>query len=120
MKANESILNSIKKFLNISPEDTSFDQDLILLINSAFMVIMQEWHGVDHAFTVEDETTTWKDFLGDDKDYEGLKQYIGLRVKLVFDPPTNSAVIEAMKREMDDLEWRMYFFKDLDRIKEAH
>ena len=118
MKADESILTSIKKFLNITPEDKSFDPELILLINSAFMVIMQQWYGVDHAFVIHDETDKWSDFLKDDTDYEGLKQYIGLRVKLVFDPPTNSSVIEAMKREMEDLEWRMYFWKDLLRIEE--
>lgn len=113
---DESILTSIKNYLGVLESDESFDSELIMLINSVLMVIMQEWHGVDHAFVIEDKTAVWSDFLGDDVDYEGLKLYIGLRVKLVWDPPTNSAVIEAMKNEMQDLEWRMYIWKDNLRL----
>lgn len=112
----ESILTSIKKLLGIVESDISFDAELIMLINSALMVIMQEWYGMDHALRIEDKTATWEDMLGDDVDYEGVKQYIFIRVKLVFDPPTNSAVIEAMRKEMEDLEWRMYVWKDNLRI----
>lgn len=114
---NDSILTSVKKLNNIAESDTSFDADLIMYINSVLMVIMQEWHGVDHAFVIEDKTATWEDFLGENEiDYESLKVYVGLRVKLLFDPPTNSAVLEAMKKEMEDLEWRMYIWKDNLRI----
>lgn len=116
---NDSILTSIKKFLGVVESDISFDAELIMLINSVLMVIMQEWHGVDHAFRIEDKYATWDEFLGEDEvDYEALKIYVGLRVKLIWDPPTNSAVIEAMKKEMEDLEWRMYVWKDNLRIDE--
>ena len=114
---NESILTSIKKLVNVAENDNSFDSDLIMYINSVFMVIMQEWYGVEHSFKIEDESATWEDFLGTDEvDYEGLKTYIGLRVRLLFDPPTNSAVLQAIKDEMKDLEWRMYIWKDMLRL----
>lgn len=116
----DSILTSIKKLLGIVESDTSFDSELIMLINSALMVIMQEWYGMDHAFRIEDKTATWDDILGEDVDYEGIKQYIFLRVKLIFDPPNNSSVIEAMRKEMEDLEWRMYVWKDNVRIDDEH
>ena len=117
----DSILTSIKKLLGIVEADTSFDSELIMLINSALMVIMQEWYGMDHAFRIEDKTATWDEVLGEDEvDYEGIKQYIFLRVKLVFDPPSNSSVIEAMRKEMEDLEWRMYVWKDNVRIDDEH
>ena len=115
---DESVLNSIKKFLGIIPEDTSFDPELIMLINSVFMAVMQQWHGVDNAFVIHDETDKWSDFLKDDTNYEGLKTYVGLRVKLTFDPPTNASVLEAMQREIADWEWRGYIWKDLERIEE--
>ena len=116
MVKDESILTSIKESLNIVESDTSFDKDIIMLINSAFMTIMQEWHGVDHAFVLQDATQKWSDFLGDDVDYEGLKTFISLKVKLIFDPPTNSSVLQAMKDEIKDLEWRMYIWKDNLRL----
>lgn len=117
----DSILTSIKKLLGIVESDTSFDSELIMLINSALMVIMQEWYGMDHAFRIEDKTATWDDLLGEEEvDYEGVKQYIFLRVKMIFDPPNNSSVIEAMRKEMEDLEWRMYVWKDNVRIDDEH
>ena len=91
---------------------------MIMLINSVFMAVMQQWHGVDNAFVIHDETDKWSDFLKDDTNYEGLKNYVSLRVKLTFDPPTNASVLEAMQREIADWEWRGYIWKDLERIEE--
>lgn len=116
---NDNILASIKKLNNILEDDTSFDQELILYINSALMTIMQEWHGMDHAFRVEDGTETWDDLLGEDTDYEGVKDLIGLKVKMMFDPPSNSAVLQAINDQIKDLEWRLYIWKDNNRIDEG-
>lgn len=113
---NENILASIKKMNNVLEDDNSFDQDLILYINSALMVVMQEWHGMDHAFKLEDGTETWDDLLGEDTDYEGVKELIGLKVRLMFDPPASSVAVEAIKAQIQDLEWRMFLWKDNERI----
>lgn len=113
---NENILASIKKMNNVLEDDKSFDQDLILYINSALMVVMQEWHGMDHAFKLEDGTETWDDLLGEDTDYEGVKELIGLKVRLMFDPPASSVAVEAIKAQIQDLEWRMFLWKDNERI----
>ena len=113
---NDNILASIKKMNNILEDDHSFDSDLILYINSALMVVMQEWHGMDHAFRLEDGTETWDELLGEDTDYEGVKELIGLKVRLMFDPPTSSAALEAIQAQIQDLEWRMFIWKDNDRI----
>ena len=113
---NENILASIKKMNNVLEDDKSFDQDLILYINSALMIVMQEWHGMDHAFKLEDGTETWDEILGDDTDYEGVKELVGLRVRLMFDPPTSSTAVEAIKSQIQDLEWRMFIWKDNERI----
>lgn len=117
---NDNILASIKKINNIAEDDDSFNQDLILYINSALMTIMQEWHGMDHAFRVEDGTETWDELLGEDTDYEGVKELIGLKVRLIFDPPSNSAVLQAINDQIKDLEWRLYFWKDKERIDEGN
>ena len=113
---NDNILASVKKMNNILEDDKSFDQDLILYINSALMVIMQEWHGMDHAFRLEDGTETWDDLLGEDGDYEGVKELVGLKVRLMFDPPTSSTAMQAIQDQIKDLEWRMFIWKDNERI----
>lgn len=113
---NDNILASVKKMNNVLEDDNSFDQDLILYINSALMAVMQEWHGMDHAFKLEDGTETWDEILGEDTDYEGLKELIGLKVRLMFDPPASSMAVEAIKSQIQDLEWRMFIWKDNERI----
>lgn len=115
---NDSILESVKRINNISPDDKSFDAELIMYTNSALMTIFQEWHGEDHAIRIEDGTETWDDLLNEDTDYDAVKQLVGLKVKLTFDPPTNSTVMQAIKDEIANLEWRLYAWKDLQRIKE--
>lgn len=113
---NDNILASVKKMNNVLEDDTSFDQDLIMYINSALMVVMQEWHGMDHAFRLEDGTETWDEILGEDGDYEGLKELIGLKVRMMFDPPTSSTASQAISEQIKDLEWRMFLWKDNERI----
>lgn len=113
---NDNILTSVKKLNNILEDDNSFDQELIMYINSALMTIMQEWHGMDHAFRIEDGTETWDDLLGEDADYEGVKELVGLKVKMMFDPPSNSSVLQAVNDQIKDLEWRLYIWKDNNRI----
>lgn len=117
----ESILDSIKESMGITdPSDNSFDNDLIMAINTVLMSIMQEWHGMDHAFHIEDSTARWADFLGsDDKvDYEAVKTLVYLKVRMLFDPPTSSVLVDAMNEQIKDIEWRLYFWKDLERIVE--
>lgn len=117
----ESILKSIKKLIGgFGPDDKDFDTDLIMHINTALMTIMQEWHGMDHAFFIEDDSATWSDLLGDDNtDYEAVKTLIYLKVRMLFDPPTNSTLVELMNEQIRDLEWRLYIWKDTERIDEA-
>ena len=114
---NESILNSIKHAIGgIVESDTSFDQDIIMHINTILMILMHQWYGEDHAFTISDSSATWADFLKDSKDYEGVKSYVALRVRLLFDPPSNSFVINAMNEQIRELEWHLFVFKDNERL----
>lgn len=103
----ESILTSIKKLLNISVDDKSFDQDVLIHINSVFMILNQMGVGTDNTFSITDGTSKWTDFLGDNKDLESVKTYIYLKVKMVFDPPANSSITEAYNRLINEYEWRL-------------
>lgn len=56
--------------------------------------------------------------LGDDKRLESVKTYVFLKVKLIFDPPLQSSVIDAYREQIKEFEWRNYITKDNDRIDE--
>lgn len=102
----DSILNSIKKLLNIEESNKDFDSELIININSVFMILGQlGLH--DGAFRIEDSTTSWDEYLEESDDLDAVKSYIYLKVKLIFDPPLNSSVMEAIKEQIRELEWRL-------------
>ena len=103
----ESILTSIKKLLGITEEYNQFDPDIIMHINSVFMILTQLGVGPAEGFSIEDDTAVWTDFIQDVKKLESVKTYIYLKVKLAFDPPLSSAVIESMNRLINELEWRL-------------
>lgn len=103
----DSILTSIKKLLGIEEDYNHFDPDIIMCINTVFTVLTQLGLGPSEGFSIEDETAVWSDFLPNTLQLEAVKTYIHLRVKLLFDPPLSSAVLEAMKQQISELEWRL-------------
>ena len=103
----DSILTSIKKMLGISESYEQFDQDIIMHINSVFMILKQIGVGPDSGFTITDKTDAWADFLTDTNDLESVKSYVYLKVRLLFDPPMSSIVAESMTRMISELEWRL-------------
>lgn len=107
----ESILTSIKKMLGISSEesgsDEHFDADIIADINTAFLSLNQLAVGPIIGFSIDDATATWIDYLGEGVKPGAIKTFIYLKVRLLFDPPSNAFTIEAMERQIKELEWRL-------------
>lgn len=116
---NESILNNIKKLLGIAEDYTEFDTDIIILINSAISVLNQLGLGSDDTFSITGNTETWSDLLGDNKSLEMVKNYIYLKVRVVFDPPTQSYVLAAYNEQIKELEWRINIAVDPSTITDA-
>ena len=103
----DSILTSIKKLLGITEEYTHFDPDIIMHINSVFMILSQLGVGPVNGFSISDATAVWSDFLPDGANLQAVKSYVYQKVKLLFDPPQSSAVLDAMKQSVSEFEWRL-------------
>jgi hypothetical protein len=103
----QSILNSIKKVLNVGPDDTSFDEDILMHTNSTFAKLQQLGIGPDAGFMIEDDSTEWDTYLGDDLQLNMVKSYMWLCVRLLFDPPQMSHLIESLEHQKNELEWRL-------------
>lgn len=103
----ESILTSIKKLLGITKDYKHFDDDLIMHINSVFMVLNQLGVGPSEGFYIEDDSAYWTDYVSDPAQLQAIKSYMHLKVKLLFDPPASSAVMECMKQMINEFEWRL-------------
>lgn len=103
----ESILDSIKKLLGMEADYRHFDTDVIMHINNVFMTLHQLGVGPSTVFRIQNNLDTWDKFLGESTDFESVKTYMYLKVKMVFDPPTNSFTIQAYEKEIERLEWRL-------------
>jgi len=103
----DSILTSIKKLLGPDEADTHFDPDIIMHINTTLMALNQIGVGPETGFSISDKTTTWATYLGANANIEAVKSYIYLKVRLIFDPPSSTPLIEAIERQITELEWRL-------------
>lgn len=103
----DSILTSIKKLLGITEEYTHFDSDIIMHINSVFMILTQMGVGPSDGFSISDKSSTWDEFTDNNLTIEAVKSYMYLKVKLLFDPSLSSTVMESMNRMISELEWRL-------------
>lgn len=105
----ESILTSIKKLLGIAEEYNNFDTDIVIHINSVLMILRQM--GVGSAFAITGKEEIWLDYLGDETtmaQFNAVKSLIYLRVRMLFDPPTNGTVMQSFKEQIAELEYRVY------------
>lgn len=102
-----SILNTIKSMLLGSGMDvTDFDTDLIVFINSTLSNMIQ--FGVsDKQFRITGPSETWDQLITNENILASVKEYIYIRAKLLFDPPTSSIVMEAYKEILKEDEWRI-------------
>lgn len=105
-QTEESILNSIKKLLGPEEDYTHFDKDIILHINAAFSRLCQLGVGPSTPFKIRSAEEVWTDFIEDGM-LEDVKQYVYLKVKVIFDPPGNSSLLNAMNVQINQLEWLM-------------
>lgn len=103
----ESILNSVKNQIGIVDECTDFDKNLIMHINSVFFILWQLGVGPSKPFSITNETSIWSDFIPEGQNIEAVKSYVYLKVQLLFDPPSSSALMEAKNRQISELEWRL-------------
>jgi len=104
---DDSILTTIKQMLGIMEDYTAFDTDIIVLINSAFLILNQIGVGPDTPFSISDESAIWSDFTDDLDNYHAAKTLVYLRVKVIFDPPTSSYVLDAYNKQIEEYTWRL-------------
>ena len=103
----DSILTSVKKMLGIEEVYDHFDPDIIMHINSVFMILNQLGVGPATPFMITGLDETWNDYFVDSTPIELVKSYMYLKVRLIFDPPTTGVLHEAMERQVKEFEWRL-------------
>lgn len=114
---SSSILDTIKKMLNLSSDYTAFDTEIIVHINSVIFTLNQIGVG-KQGFSITDNSQTWEDYLGDTKNLEAVKTCMYMKVRVIFDPPSPSAVLESFNKQISEWEWRLQVHTDESEDKE--
>ena len=107
----EYILPSIKKLLGINPEYEAFDADITMHINTVFMILNQLGVGPEEGFQIEHGYERWSDYCTT-KNENAVRTFVYLKVRLMFDPPTSSVLMDSINNTLAELEWRLYLEAD--------
>jgi len=108
----DSILTSTKKILGIDEADTDFDLDILVHINSSFATLNQLGIGPADGFEIEDDTALWSTYLEGNLLLNSVRTWMFLRVRLLFDPPATSFLIDSLSHQMKELEWRINVLRE--------
>lgn len=103
----DSILTSVKKMLGIDASYEHFDIDIIMHINTVISILTQLGVGPNSGYTITGTEDTWVDWVGESTSLSSVKSFVYLKVRLLFDPPTNSSLIDSYNRLISELEWRL-------------
>lgn len=106
MADNDSILDITKRQLGLDPEDDSFDVEIVMHINSVFSILQHLGVGPTNGFAIVGRDEVWSAFIGADQ-LNTVRTYMGQKVRLIFDPPSTGPLIEAMERQVAQMEWRL-------------
>lgn len=115
----DSILETIKKLVGPSVDYGYFDVDLIVHINSTLMILKQLGVGPEEGFVIKDASALWTDFLPEGIQLELVKTYMYQKARLYFDPPQNASLLQAMKEDVKEAEWRLNVEVDPPYVKEG-
>lgn len=115
MLLEDSILNTVKKTNGLSEDYTAFDVDIIMAINDAFAALTQIGVGPADGFCIEDGSAKWTDFVPDEAKCSLVKSYISKKTRLQFDPPTSGYLIDLLKEQIKEAEFRLSV--DFDKPK---
>ncbi len=104
---SESILNTIKVMLNIEDDCDAFDTEIVAYINSVLFTLSQLGIGPEEGFSITGPTELWSDYIKSETNLTAVQTFIKLKVQLLFDPPSNSFVVDAINKQIDELGWRL-------------
>ena len=104
----ESILKTIKQLIGCPYDFEQFDLDLIVHINSAFATLTQLGVGPKEGYRITGADNEWSEFEDDVQKLSLIKDYVYIKTRLLFDPPTSGSLMDSLKEQLKEMEWRLY------------
>ena len=104
----ESILKTIKQLIGCPDDFEQFDLDLIVHINSAFATLTHLGVGPKEGYRITGADNVWSEFEDDVQKLSLIKDYVYIKTRLLFDPPTSGSLMDSLKEQLKEMEWRLY------------
>ena len=109
MAESDSILETIVSGLGLEVDESAFNPEIIMYVNSALLTVYQ--NGAGTPLVVKSNVETWDNFkdplqVEGNKMFEQIKLYVMLKTKIIFDPPPPSTA-PYMQSYIDELLWRI-------------
>lgn len=100
-----TVLEDVRRVIGGDMIDPHFDNELCMHINTVLVALRQI--GVKTDKNVVNDDTTWTELIPNIVNVESIKTWMALKVRMIFDPPTNSHVINAIEENLRELEFRI-------------
>lgn len=107
-----SILKATKNNLGLADDYLVFDEMIITHINSALSSLNQIGVGPALGFAIEDDTAVWDDLTLPLNQLGMAKDFVFLKVKVLFDPPTTSFLLESVNKQLEEHLDRLSIFRE--------
>ena len=108
----ESILKTIKQLIGCPDDFEQFDLDLMIHINSAFATLTHLGVGPKEGYRITGADNVWREFEDDAQKLSLIKDYVYIKTRLLFDPPTSGSLMDSLKEQLKEMEWRLYMLYD--------
>ena len=108
----ESILKTIKQLIGCPDDFEQFDLDLIVHINSAFATLTHLGVGPKEGYRIIGADNVWSEFEDNAQKLSLIKDYVYIKTRLLFDPPTSGSLMDILKEQLKEMEWRLYILYD--------
>ena len=108
-----TILNDVKKACGITEDYKILDDQIVMHTNTVLATLFQLGVGPASGFEITtDGGEQWTDFIESNPKLNMVKTYVGLRVRMLFDPPSSGTMTDALNRQIDELTWRINVMVD--------
>lgn len=104
----QSILKTIKQLVGCPDDFEQFDLDLTIHINSAFATLTHLGVGPKEGYRITGVDNAWSEFEENTQKLSLIKDYVYIKTRLLFDPPTSGSLMDSLKEQLKEMEWRLY------------
>lgn len=116
--ADTKILDDVKAYCRITldSEVTVYDEEIIGHINTVLMMLNQMGVGPDGGFELTDGNETWSQIIPDNIKYPGIKDYVKIKTRILFDPEAFTPnAMNSANAMLNEIEWRLNYKADAER-----